>query len=100
MSARGSTAKISSLSSMSPPALASDRVCTLTFILAFLALVGFRRCLAGRSVRGLVRVGRSARVLLGRDRRHFLIAWERRHLVDGRFVDEAGFGNVHVVLLQ
>src|SRR3954464_4809415 len=100
MSARGSTAKISSLSSISPPALAS-RVCTLTFILAFLAFVGvgsrldavlrraglFIFCGLGR-VDGFLggldlgfRLGRSAGFLLGGDRGDFLVARQRPHLV-------------------
>src|ERR1044071_6952918 len=101
MSARGSTAKISSLSSMSPPALAS-RVCTLTFILAFLAFVGVRGRLGAvlsrlgpfffcglGSVAGLsfgsvggFRFSGSTGFLLGCDRRHFLVARQRRDLVD------------------
>src|SRR6185369_14784321 len=93
MSARGSTAKISSLRSMSPPPLAS-RVCTLTFILAFLAFVGvggrlravlsrfgffifsrLRRigCFSLRRSFGF-RLGGRAGFLLGGDRRDFLIA--------------------------
>src|SRR4029079_9953487 len=93
ISARGSTAKISSLSSMSPP-LPASRVCTLTFILAFLAFVGvggrlgavlcrlgfFIFCGLGR-VRGIsfgrslgFSVGGSAGFLLGRDRRDFFVA--------------------------
>src|SRR5689334_18480915 len=96
MSARGSTAKISSLSSMSPPALAS-RVCTLTFILAFLALVGrtcvfrlglFRRGFVLGSSRGF-RLGSSASFLLGGDGCDFLVARQRRNLVDGGVVDQA-----------
>src|SRR5690348_13274211 len=96
ISARGSTAKISSLSSMSPPdpdlPWALSRLCTLTFILAFLALVSgaiLRGSLARRSVRGLVGVGRSARFLLGSDGRDFLVARERRDLVNGALVDQA-----------
>src|SRR6185295_5046170 len=95
MSARGSTAKISSLSSMSPP-LPASRVCTLTFILAFLALVGratvFRLGLLRRGFilgRGLgFRFRRSASFLLGGDRRDFLVARQRRNLVDRRIVDQ------------
>src|SRR6478672_12844506 len=109
ISARGSTAKISSLSSMSPPALAS-RVCTLTFILAFLAFVGvggrlhavlsrlgfFIFCGLGRSggfslgSRLGFRLSGSAGFLLAGDRRDFLVARERRDLVDRRVVDQAG----------
>src|SRR5436305_15317077 len=102
MSARGSTAKISSLSSMSPPVLAepeSDRVCTLTFILTFLAFVGVGSRLGavlGRAgffiIFSLGRVGgfgvrclsglcssRSAGFLLSSDRSDFLVARQRRH---------------------
>src|SRR3954451_13493475 len=100
MSARGSTPKMSSLSSMSPP-LPASRVCTLTFILAFLAFVGvggrldavlrraglFVFCSLGR-IDGFNfgRLGgfgfRSrAGLLLSRDRRDFGIAWQRRDLV-------------------
>src|SRR6187551_1129689 len=107
MSARGSTPKTSSLSSMSPPALAS-RVCTLTFILAFLAFVGVGRGLRvvlGRlgffiffalghlcgislgSSLGLC-LGGGAGLLLGRDRSDLGIARQRRNLVDRTFVDE------------
>src|SRR5690242_12377733 len=112
MSARGSTAKISSLSSMSPPALAepeSDRVCTLTFILAFLAFVGVRGRLhavlsrlgffifcALRRVGGIsfgsslrFRIGGSAGFLLCGDRSDFLVARERRHFVHRTLVDQA-----------
>src|SRR5437763_14863725 len=103
MSARGSTAKISSLSSMSPPFPAS-RVCTLTFISAFLALVGLWLGLVRRSFRcfilGAGLFGCSslfsccsfrgcAGFLLGRDRRHFLVARKRRNLVDRGVVDQA-----------
>src|SRR5262245_36654120 len=110
MSARGSTAKISSLSSMSPPALAS-RVCTLTFILVFLAFVGFG--LAGLDCLGLglgflgfgvdlgvlsfssVRLGRGLLLLdvsglLGGDGRDFFVTRKRWHLVDRGVVDQAG----------
>src|SRR5207302_1794060 len=103
MSARGSTAKILSLSSMSPPAWAepeSDRVCTLTFILAFLAFVGVRGRLDAVLSRaglyifcGLGRVGgfsfgrgRSfslggrARFLLRGNRGDFLVARQSRDL--------------------
>src|SRR5690348_10943829 len=93
MSARGSTPKISSLSSMSPP-LPASRVCTLTFILAFLAFVGIGGRLRTVLCRlgffivcGLGRVGGisfggclgfglsgSAGFLLGGDRRDFLVA--------------------------
>src|SRR5947208_4183141 len=123
MSARGSTAKILSLSSMSPPVLAepeSDRVCTLTFILAFLAFVSvggrlgavlgraalfiFRSlsCIGGFGVRcvGRLRVGSSAGFLLGSDRSDFLVARQRRHLVDRRIVDQARLGNVDVACLH
>src|SRR5438128_9592267 len=115
MSARGSTAKISSLSSMSPPVLAepeSDRVCTLTFILAFLAFVGVGGRLdavLGRAglfiFCGLGRVGgfsfgrlggcrfRSGTgFLLGRDRRDFRVARQGRNLVDRGLVDQARLG--------
>src|SRR6185503_11981569 len=102
MSARGSTAKISSLSSMSPPVLAS-RVCTLTFILAFLAFVGVGgrlRAVLGRV--GGVRIGSSlgfsvssrAGFLLGGDRRDFLVAREGRDLVNRGLVDQASLGNL------
>src|SRR6478735_6953480 len=100
ISARGSTAKISSLSSMSPP-LPASRVCTLTFILAFLAFVGVGGridALLGRGGLFIVgslssigsigfgsslgfRLGSSAGFLLGSDRRHFLIARQGRDLV-------------------
>src|SRR3982751_2074164 len=87
MSARGSTPKMSSLSSMSPPALAS-RVCTLTFILAFLALVGgglrrfrlsFLNCVFRRGDFSF-RLGGRAGFLLGGDGRDFLVARQRRDL--------------------
>src|SRR5690348_1466634 len=103
MSARGSTAKISSLSSMSPPALAS-RVCTLTFILAFLALVGFGLRLVRLSFRCFVlgsslgfRLGGSAGFLLGGDRRDFLVARQRRNLVDRGVVDQARLRHFEVL---
>src|SRR5690349_17954961 len=119
MSARGSTAKISSLRSMSPPALAS-RVCTLTFILAFLAFVGVRgRLCAVLSRLGLFifcglgrvcgisfgsslgfRLGGSTGFLLGGDRRDFLVARQRRNLVDRGVVDQAGFGELGLVDLR
>src|SRR4051794_2650003 len=113
MSARGSTPKTSSLSSMSPPLPAEPelpRVCTLTFILAFLAFVsigGRLRRVLGRlgffiffrlrsvcslsvgSSRGF-RLGGSTGFLFGRDRCDFLVARERRHLVHCTLVDEAG----------
>src|SRR5213075_3026506 len=109
MSARSSTPKMSSLSSMSPPALAS-RVCTLTFILAFLAFIGVGNRLdavLGRAglfiFCGLDRVGgfsfgclgclrRGGRTgfLLGGDRGDFLVARQRRDLVDRGVVDQAG----------
>src|SRR6185295_17512285 len=98
MSARGSTPKMSSLSSMSPPVLAS-RVCTLTFILAFLAFVSVgsslgavlgraglfivcrlscvRRFSFGRL--GGLSFGSRAGFLLGGDRRDFLVARQRRN---------------------
>src|SRR4051794_21221192 len=108
MSARGSTAKISSLSSMSPPALAS-RVCTLTFILAFLALVGrvfglglFRRsftCSFFGSRCGFRFHGRAG-FLLGGDRGHFLVTGKRRDFVDRGVVDEAGGRNLGLVSLH
>src|SRR6476469_5014559 len=98
MSARGSTAKISSLSSMSPP-LPASRVCTLTFILAFLALVtgfAFRLRLARGSVRCFIlgsslgfRLGSGAGFLLGGDGRDFIVARQRRDLVHRTLVDEA-----------
>src|SRR3982750_924944 len=95
MSARGSTAKISSLSSMSPPALAS-RVCTLTFILAFLALVSLGL--------GLVRLsflnGVLGSFLLRGNRRDFLVARKRRDLVDRGFVDQARLGHVDFFFLE
>src|SRR6476659_1508124 len=106
MSARGSTAKISSLSSMSPP-LPASRVCTLTFILAFLALVGrgvaLRLCL----VRGSFRCfslcclfGSGAGFLLGSDRCDFLIARKRRDLMDRGVVDQARLRDVDFFFLQ
>src|SRR6476661_5734667 len=118
MSARGSTAKISSSRSMSPPALAS-RVCTLTFILAFLAFVGVRGRLRAVLSRlgllifcGLGRVGRislrssfgfrlggSAGFLLGSDRRDFLVARQRWDLVDRGIVDQAGLRNLELLNL-
>src|SRR6476646_1135359 len=119
MSARGSRAKISSLSSMSPPALAS-RVCTLTFILAFLAFVGVRGRLRAvlrrlgflifcslRSVCGFsfgsslgLSLGGSASFLLRRDRRDFFVARQRRDLVDRGVVDQAGYGQLGLVDLR
>src|SRR5579864_3321584 len=107
MSARGSTAKISSLSSMSPPALAS-RVCTLTFILAFLALVSvglrpirlsFLNCFLRSRCLGL-RLSGSAGFLLGGDRRDFLVAGKRRDLVDRSLVDQARLGDADFLFLQ
>src|SRR5689334_14796988 len=100
MSARGSTAKISSSSSMSPP-LPASRVCTLTFILAFLALVGFWLRLVRRSFRGFV-LGSSlgfglsggARFLLGGDRGDFLVARQRRDLVDRGVIDQTRLGKL------
>src|SRR3954447_4072466 len=113
MSARGSTAKISSLSSMSPPAFAS-RLCTLTFILAFLAFVGlgsrldavlgraglFVFCGLGRvgglsfgGLRGL-RLGCGAGFLLGGDRGDFLVARQRRDLVNRGLVHQARLGHM------
>src|SRR3954453_19405743 len=100
MSARGSTPKMSSLSSMSPPALAS-RVCTLTFILAFLALVGgglrlfrlsFLNCVCRRGYLSF-RLGGRAGFLLGGDGRDFLVARQRRDLVNRGIVDQAGGRN-------
>src|SRR5689334_14869881 len=90
MSGRGSTAKISSLSSMSPP-LPASRVCTLTFILAFLALVAglFRSSRASLRVRALAGVRRSACILFGRDRRDLLVARKRRNFVDRGIVNQA-----------
>src|SRR5690242_16678324 len=119
MSARGSTEKISSLSSMSPPALAS-RVCTLTFILAFLAFVGVRgRLRAVLSRLGLFifcglcrvggisfssslgfRLGGRAGFLLGGDRRDFLVARQRRDLMDRGLIDQAGLGQFGLVDLR
>src|SRR6476646_223155 len=107
MSARGSTAKISSLSSMSPP-LPASRVCTLTFILAFLAFVGIRGRLRAALSRfgffvfcGLGRVGSfnfgglgsfslssSTRLLLGGDRRDLLVARQGGHLMHGGIINE------------
>src|SRR5689334_23293489 len=113
MSARGSTAKMASLSSMSPPPLPAEpespRVCTLTFILAFLAFVGVGgrlRAVLGRlglfifcslggfcsvSLGGLgsFSISGGARLLLGGNGRDFLVARERRHFVDCALVDEA-----------
>src|SRR4051795_3420489 len=107
MSARGSTAKISSLSSMSPPVLAS-RVCTLTFILAFLALVslGLRPIrlsfLTGSlCCRGFdVSRGGSAGFLLGCNCRDFFVARQRRDLVDRGFVHQARLGHVDILFLE
>src|SRR6476661_254903 len=119
MSARGSTAKISSLRSMSPPALAS-RVCTLTFILAFLAFVGARgrlRAVLSRlglfivcslgSVRGVrfsslgsSRLGGSAGFLFGSDRGDFLVARKRRNFVNRGVVDQAGYGQFRLIDLR
>src|SRR3954453_9489036 len=118
MSARGSTAKISSLSSMSPP-LPASRVCTLTFILAFLAFVGvggrldavlrraglFVFCSLGRI--GGFNFGRlggfgfrsRAGLLLSRDRRDFGIAWQRRDIVNRRIVDQPRLGNFELLNL-
>src|SRR3954454_17246504 len=116
MSARGSTAKISSLSSMSPP-LPASRVCTLTFILAFLAFVGvggrldavlrraglFIFCRLGRvggfsfGRVGSLSLGGGTGFLLGGDRGDFLVARQRRHLVNRGIVDQARFGNIHFV---
>src|SRR4029079_18894933 len=107
MSARGSTEKVSSLSSMSPP-LPASRVCTLTFILAFLAFVGVGgrlRAVLGRLgffiFRGLGGVGSislgssgglsvsgRASFLFGGDRRDFLVARQRRDLVNRGIVDQ------------
>src|SRR5215210_5202813 len=108
MSARGSTPKMSSLSSMSPP-LPASRVCTLTFILAFLAFVGvgsrldavlgraglFIFCGLGRVGRfsfgglGSFGRGRCAGVLLGGDGGDFLVARKRRNLVNRGVIDQA-----------
>src|SRR3954453_6088627 len=87
MSARGSTAKISSLSSMSPP-LPASRVCTFTFILAFLALVslglGLVRLSFLNGVLGSLDLsfglGGSASFLLGGNPPHFLRARQSRDL--------------------
>src|SRR4051812_7830973 len=109
MSARGSTANISSLSSMSPAPFAagSDRVCTLTFILAFLALVGFGLRLVRRSFCCFVlgsRLGlaieRAARFLLGGNRGDFLVTREGGDLMDGRVVDQARGRHFNLVLLH
>src|SRR3954447_8923598 len=119
MSARGSTAKISSLSSMSPP-LPASRVCTLTFILAFLAFVGvggMLDALLGRgglfivgSLSGIgsiglgglggLRLGGGAGFLLGGDRSDFLVARKRRNLVNRCIVDQAGCGQLGLVDLR
>src|SRR5437764_9075624 len=107
MSARGSTAKISSLSSMSPPALAS-RVCTLTFILAFLALVSLGLRLVRLSfLNGFLGsldlsfgLGGSASFLLCGNRRDFLVARQRRDLVDRGFVDQSRLGHVDFFFLE
>ncbi len=83
---------------MSPPAALLGAVEGLYLDLhrlAFLALVGstaLRRCLTSGSVRGLIGLCSRAGVLLGRDRRHFLVARERRDFVDGRVIDQAGNG--------
>src|SRR3954470_7243748 len=118
MSARGSTAKISSLSSMSPPVLAS-RVCTLTFILAFLAFVGvgsrlgavlgraglFVLCGLGRvggfsfGRLGRLNLGCGTGFLLGGDRGDFLVARPRRDLMDRGIVIQAGGGNLELLEL-
>src|SRR5512133_823912 len=107
MSARGSTAKISSLSSMSPP-LPASRVCTLTFILAFLALgarvrggaaLGLRLvrrsgcCFILRSSGGF-RLGGGTGFLLGGDGGDFGVARQRGHLVNRALVDEPGGGMI------
>src|SRR3954469_1611789 len=119
MSARGSTAKISSLRSMSPP-LPASRVCTLTFILAFLAFVGVGSRLdavlrrAGLFIFcGLGRVGGfsfgrlggfccrgSAGFLLGGNRRDFFIARQCRNFVDRCVVDQAGDRKLGLVDLR
>src|SRR6185312_3329242 len=101
MSARGSTAKISSLSSMSPP-LPASRVCTLTFILAFLALVGPGLRLVRRSFICFIpgssfSLGGSAGFLLRCDGSDFLVARKCRNLVDGSVVDQAGLGNFELL---
>src|SRR5439155_3460549 len=107
MSARGSTAKISSLSSMSPPVLAS-RVCTLTFILAFLALVSLGLRLVRLSFfNGFLgslgfgfRLGGCASFLLSRDGRDFLVARQRGDLVDCSLVDQSRLRNRDFLDLQ
>src|SRR5687768_16437727 len=107
MSARGSTPKIASSRLMSPPDFAS-RLWTLTFILAFLAvvvgrsglvalgLVGFLIVGGLRGVRGVgfggrvgLRFGRCASFLLGGDRGDFVVARERRDFMDRGVVDQA-----------
>src|SRR4051794_20670409 len=109
MSARGSTAKISSLSSMSPAPLAagSDRVWTLTFILAFLALVGIGLglvrlsfcCFILCSRLGLA-IERATGFLLRGDRGNFLITREGWDLVNRRVVDQTGSRHFNLVLLH
>src|SRR5256885_1862765 len=111
MSARGSTPKMSSLSSMSPPALAS-RVWTLTFILAFLALVSlglglvrlsFLNGFLGSRDLGFrfdLAVERATGFLLGGDRGDFLVARQRRDLMDRGVVDQAGGRNLDLIGLQ
>src|SRR5690242_16664307 len=116
MSARGSTAKISSLSSMSPP-LPASRLCTLTFILAFLAFVGIRGrlravlgrlgffifCAPGRVGRFLsggsfgCRIRGGAGFLLGGDRCDFFVAREGRNLVDRGLVDQPSLRNLELL---
>src|SRR3954453_19272233 len=119
MSARGSTAKISSLSSMSPPALAS-RVCTLTFILAFLAFVSVGSRLdavlgcAGLLIfcglggvggfsfsrLGGLSLGGCSGLLLGGDRSDFLVARPRRDLVGRGFKHQARLGQLDLFFLE
>src|SRR5436305_579813 len=94
-------------SRMSTPALAS-RVCTLTFILAFLALVSLGLGLVRLSfLNGILGsldlsfgLGGSASFLLGGNRRDFLVARQRRDLVDRGFVDQARLGHVDFFFLE
>src|SRR4051812_16525954 len=107
MSARGSTPKISSLSSRSPP-LRASRVCTLTFILAFLALVGralglrlFGRSVGhsspGRALGSSLAVGGAAGALLGGDRGASLVAGERRDFMARGLIDQPRLGHFDVL---
>src|SRR5437588_1038273 len=107
MSARGSTAKISSLSSMSP-LLPASRVCTLTFILAFLALVSLGLRLVRLSLLncffGCLDLGfglsRRASFLLGGDGGYLFVARQRRDLVDRGLVDQARLRHVNFFFLE